>query len=329
MYYLRELEKSDLIIINKWRNNPEIMSSLGSPFRFINLTVDEIWFEKYMSNRANEVRCAIVKKGENLILGLVSLVAIDYMNQSAQFHILIGDSQNHRKGIGTFAVNAMLHHAFYNMNLQRIELLVLEDNLPAQHLYNKTGFVREGLKRQARFKNGKYSDLYLYAILRNEYIDKTNLGGGEEVEGLPDYCIKKENISTIKKAAMEICDSAFLYSICKRPDYNDLFTKINHYADFIVAYTHDILGYVAIYANDYTNGIAYITLIGVRKEYQNRHIGRSLLHACFAIGKYRKLKAIKLEVRKNNKSAIYFYKNNGFKIIDEASENSYYMLCSI
>lgn len=170
MYMLRELERKDLQIINKWRNDYELISLLGAPYRYINLAVDEKWFDSYMANRHNSVRCAIVRKEEDAILGLVSLVSVDYMNQSAEFHIMIGSKEERGKGIGRFAVTEMLNHAFNNMNLHRIELSVLDSNKIAQHLYEKVGFVREGTKRKARFKNGQFVDVHLYSILREDYI---------------------------------------------------------------------------------------------------------------------------------------------------------------
>jgi UDP-4-amino-4,6-dideoxy-N-acetyl-beta-L-altrosamine N-acetyltransferase len=168
MYKLRELEKKDLETINKWRNDPELISMLGAPFRFINLEVDEKWFAGYMNNRGNTVRCAIVEETNDDILGLVSLVSIDHLNQSAEFHIMIGNKENQGKGMGTFAVNAMLQHAFYNMNLQRVELTVLEDNTRARHLYEKCGFVQEGVKRKAKYKNGKFINMLLYSVLKED-----------------------------------------------------------------------------------------------------------------------------------------------------------------
>lgn len=172
MYRLREIEKKDLTIINGWRNDLALLSLLGAPFRFINLEVDEKWFADYMSNRENAVRCSIVEEENDKILGLVSLVSIDHLNQSAEFHIMIGDKKNQGKGIGTFGVNAMLEHAFYNLNLQRIELTVLEDNVRARVLYEKAGFVQEGFKRKSKYKNGKFVNTLLYSILKDEYGSK-------------------------------------------------------------------------------------------------------------------------------------------------------------
>ena len=81
---------------------------------------------------------------------------------------MIGDNENREKGIGTFAVNEMIKHAFYNLNLRRIELGVLENNLPAIRLSEKTGFVREGVKRESNYKNGQYVSMIIMAILRED-----------------------------------------------------------------------------------------------------------------------------------------------------------------
>lgn len=167
MYRLRELERKDISTINKWRNNEDIISNLGAPFRYINQDIDNKWFDSYLTNRNNCVRCSIVDE-EDLILGLVSLTNIDYTNLSCVFHIMIGEN-NQNKGAGTFAVREMLKHAFFNMNMHRVELTVLETNDRAVHLYEKCGFTKEGTKRRSTYKNGDYVNMYLYSILREEY----------------------------------------------------------------------------------------------------------------------------------------------------------------
>lgn len=169
MLRLRELARKDLESINKWRNNHTLIDFLGAPYRYINIEVDIKWYENYMVNRATTVRCAIVEEDDE-ILGLVSLTDINHMNQSAELHIMIGDSENQGKGLGTFAVKEILSHAFNNLNLHRVELGVLESNKRAIHLYEKCGFIREGLKREFCYKNGKFENLLIYSCLKNEFI---------------------------------------------------------------------------------------------------------------------------------------------------------------
>lgn len=123
-----------------------------------------------MQNRSNTVRCAIIEAlNEDDILGLVSLTNIDFVNRSAEFHIMIGDKDSRGKGIGYFATTEILRHAFNNMNLNRIELGVLESNSRAIKLYEKVGFKREGIKRQSTYKNGKFVNMIMMGILKDEF----------------------------------------------------------------------------------------------------------------------------------------------------------------
>lgn len=168
MYRLRELCCEDLEIINMWRNDSELINCLGAPFRYINIEVDKQWFESYMNNRNTTVRCAIVSDN-NEIQGLISLTNIDYINRAAVLHIMIGDKNSRNKGMGSFAVHEVLKHAFMNLNLHRVKLDVLENNMAAQHVYEKCGFVKEGISRKAVYKNGCYIDLIQYSILKEEF----------------------------------------------------------------------------------------------------------------------------------------------------------------
>lgn len=175
MYRLRELERQDMKTINGWRNNSEVISLLGAPFRYINLEVDENWFDSYMKNRNNCVRCAILD--DDVLIGLVSLTGIDMLNRSAEFHIMIGDTGSQNKGAGTFATEEMLRHAFDNMNLNRIMLTVLEDNERALHMYEKVGFIKEGTMRSVYYKGGTYVNAIICSILHEEYNAKILRGG--------------------------------------------------------------------------------------------------------------------------------------------------------
>lgn len=168
MFTLRELNKTDIPEINQWRNSSELISNLGAPFRYINMEVEYEWYDSYLKSRNNTVRCAVVNETDK-ILCLVSLTGIDYIHRTATLHIMIGKAENRGEGIGSFAVHEMLKHAFHNLNLNRVELGVLEENTAAIKLYEKCGFRREGIKRACIFKKNKYLNLLIYGILRDEF----------------------------------------------------------------------------------------------------------------------------------------------------------------
>ena len=172
MIYLRELTFDDIKIINKWRNDVDLVDLLGANFRFINLETDENWFRSYQNNRSTQLRCVICDAQQHTILGLVSLTNIDYLNQKAELHTMIGEKECHNKGIGTLASKKMISHAFYNMNLLRIEFSVLEENCRSIHMHEKIGFIKEGLLRKCVFKNNSFKNMYIMSILKEEYLLK-------------------------------------------------------------------------------------------------------------------------------------------------------------
>ncbi len=91
---------------------------------------------------------------------------------------MIGDKNNRGKGIGNFATSEILHHAFNNVNLNRIELNVLADNFKAIKLYDRIGFKREGVRRKSTFKRGQFLDMIMMSILRSEFYKLRKISGG-------------------------------------------------------------------------------------------------------------------------------------------------------
>ena len=168
MYRLREIERYDLPEINKWHSDKELSKKLGGGYRFVSSSIDNAWYDRYLNSRENSVRCAIVDDNDS-ILGCVYLLNIDNINLSADLHIMIGKEEYRGKGVGTFAIRTMISHAFFNLNLRRIQLGVLENNIIAINLYKKVGFIEEGRKRKAIYKNGRYIDELVMGLLREEY----------------------------------------------------------------------------------------------------------------------------------------------------------------
>ena len=169
MIHLRELARSDLAAVNRWRQDRALTDGLGAPHRYIGPEVDEVWFDAYLDRRGTDIRCAICRDGQAEPIGVVSLTGIDPVHRHAELHILLGDRDAQGQGLGTAAIAAMLRHGFFDLNLHRIFLFVLATNQAALHVYEKAGFTREGLLREAAYKNGEYQDLILMAVLRSEF----------------------------------------------------------------------------------------------------------------------------------------------------------------
>ena len=70
------------------------------------------------------------------------------------------------KGIMTEAVCQICDVAFSELDIVRITGLVYAPNVASQRVLEKNGFVREGLQRNAVYKNGQIYDLVLYGKLK-------------------------------------------------------------------------------------------------------------------------------------------------------------------
>ena len=80
--------------------------------------------------------------------------------------VLLPEFQN--RGIGTEATRAMVRHGFFDLNLHRIYVSILQENASSIRMCEKAGFRHEGTIREGAFKNGKYHDLVLMGVLRSE-----------------------------------------------------------------------------------------------------------------------------------------------------------------
>lgn len=103
-------------------------------------------------------------------VGTVSLKNINYVDKCAEFAI-ISNPKIHGSGLNFDATKEILRYRFYDLQLNRVYLNVLKDNLRANHFYEKVGFVYEGCFRKAICINSSYFDLNWYSILKNEFLN--------------------------------------------------------------------------------------------------------------------------------------------------------------
>ena len=100
-------------------------------------------------------------------VGFVILLNIETQDRNVELgRLIIGPRE---RGIGQSAMRVILRYAFEELGAHRVWLDTLSHNVPAQHVYEKLGFTREGVARQALLFDGKYHDLLLYGLLVNEW----------------------------------------------------------------------------------------------------------------------------------------------------------------
>lgn len=103
------------------------------------------------------------------IIGESVINEIDWDLRCANFRIGIFQSTERGHGIGTWATEVTRDFAFEELKLHRLELDVYSFNPRAEKAYQKAGFQREGVLRDAIMDGDTYADDILMAILEDEW----------------------------------------------------------------------------------------------------------------------------------------------------------------
>jgi RimJ/RimL family protein N-acetyltransferase len=164
---LTPLRPGDLPEMYDWINNRGLVI-LNGPYKPVSAAQHEAWFNG-IQQRADVAIFAIRLLEDDKLIGSCQLHSINHTHRSAELQIRLGDTSQHGKGYGTEAVLLLLEFAFKDLNLHRVYLHVFSSNLAAIRVYKKTGFVKEGVLREAAYIDGEYKDVAVMAMLQEEY----------------------------------------------------------------------------------------------------------------------------------------------------------------
>jgi ribosomal-protein-alanine N-acetyltransferase len=125
----------------------------------------EAWKNGYLHRRC--IRWGITLKDEGALIGTCGYYGIHPWHMRASIGYELG-SPFWRQGIMSEALNAIINLGFTDMNLNRIDALVMPENTPSIQLLEKIGFKNEGLLRAYENWGDKgFTDLYILSLLRS------------------------------------------------------------------------------------------------------------------------------------------------------------------
>ena len=174
---LRSIERDDLPRFVQWLNDPETRQGLAVRFP-MGMAEEEHWFEENLKAEPGLRALALDAHAESPApaatanwthIGGTGFHKIDWGDRWGEIGILIGNKEYWNRGYGTEATRTLVRWGFDGLNLNRIWLRVYEDNARAIRCYEKVGFRIEGRLRQDRFRDGRYLDTIIMAILRDEF----------------------------------------------------------------------------------------------------------------------------------------------------------------
>ena len=174
---LRPLTRADAAAFVPWVNDPEVTRTLAIGARAMDVRAEEVFIEK-MNASTYDVLFGIVVRETDRLIGSTGLSQIDLRNQNASFGMMIGEKSAWGKGYGTEATRLVVRYAFEELHLNRVQLHVYAYNLRGIRVYEKVGFRREGVLRQAHVYDNRFWDTVVMAMLREEWENRWSMVSG-------------------------------------------------------------------------------------------------------------------------------------------------------
>lgn len=172
---LRIMDSTDGEYVRALRNSPEVSRWLLERCFFIS-DIQQREFVDRAAKAAGQMFFIAEDIQHNRPFGVYSLKDIDHRNQRAELGIFL-EPKAAANGVVPFeAAVLVLDYAFNYLNLHKIVGEVLEENRRAIRLDEGLGMRVEGVRRKHAFYGGCFHDLILYALFREDFLERPTDG---------------------------------------------------------------------------------------------------------------------------------------------------------
>jgi RimJ/RimL family protein N-acetyltransferase len=167
--YLRTFTPPDLAYLDAWVDDPDLDRMVGSEFLDLYRAYerDPSFYQAVLMD-PTQVVLVVVPYRYGHPVGLVRLFGIHQVEGYAGIETIIGDSQASRRGYGVQASRLMAYWGVDTLGLRRLESKVYAYNPLSINTLKRNGFTQEGVLRQAAYREGRYWDIIVFGILRDE-----------------------------------------------------------------------------------------------------------------------------------------------------------------
>lgn len=105
---------------------------------------------------------------EDGIVGEIEYYPITEYLTGFELSYLIFGSEHRGKGYATEAVQLMTQYLFAQKRIERLQLNIHPDNAASRRVAEKAGYSLESVMRKCWFNDGRFHDLQIWSILREE-----------------------------------------------------------------------------------------------------------------------------------------------------------------
>ena len=166
---LRPFCQSDAMTVQHLAGDRAIAdTTLSIPHPYENGVAEE-WIDGHKPGYENGLLAtfAIVLRDDSKLVGAIGLTVNRSLNKGELGYWIGKPFWN--LGYATEATNAVIAFGFDELRLNRIHAVHLTRNSSSGRVMEKAGMLLEGTARQDTMKWGKYEDLEIYGILREDW----------------------------------------------------------------------------------------------------------------------------------------------------------------
>ncbi len=157
---LRPIRLSDADVMCSWKNDEALYMYLGGGYNPISPDQYRKWVEN-MIDQTGSNRRFIVEDMDHNPIGMFGLYSINWIHRTCEVGGFLANVDARGRGAGSEAYHLLEEYAVKYLNLRKIILKVVDDNVSGKTFWMHKGFELAGRLRWERFINGKYCDVLI------------------------------------------------------------------------------------------------------------------------------------------------------------------------
>ena len=122
-----------------------------------------------MADSPGDVLWTMARAADGTLIGNIHLMKITWRHRHAELGYLVGEREHWGKGHATEAVELAIGYAFHELNLEKVWATVIVENEASRRALENNGFRKCALFRRDRYVEGRWHDLWVGEILREEW----------------------------------------------------------------------------------------------------------------------------------------------------------------
>ena len=167
---LRDYTPDDWPAVDAYTSDPEVVQYLSFGPTTPEQTREHLrWAMRAAAEQPRSFyELAVVLRAEQRLIGTANL-QVDHRERRQAYFSYLFHRDYWGQGYATEAIRRLIHFGFTELHLHRVADDCDARNLASVRVMEKLGMRREGHLRETIWKDGRWYDEYLYAILAHEW----------------------------------------------------------------------------------------------------------------------------------------------------------------